>query len=128
MASKHLELQRIVDFSEVDHPIANASVHGALVSVSRMKNGRNSSYFEGKITDGESKMRFVGFHKEQQKKMLRLKKEKIVVQLNNCEVKKSRNSEKLDIILKSCTEIGESDVAIDVESIDVDGDVGDDVT
>ena len=28
----------------------------------------------------------------------------------------------------SCTEISESDVAIDVESIDVDGDVGDDVT
>ena len=58
--------------------------------------------------------------------MLRLKT--IVVQLNNCEVKKLRNSEKLDVVLKSCTEISESDVAIDVESIDDDGDVGDDVT
>ena len=62
-------------------------------------------------------MLFVGFHKEQQKKMLQLK-EKIVVQVINCEVKKSHNSEKLDVILKSCTEISESVVAIDVESID----------
>ena len=101
LLSRHLELQQIVDFSEVDGHIASASIHGALVSMSWIKNACNS---EGKITDGRSKMQFVGFHKEQQKKVLQLK-EKIVVQLNNCEVKKSRNSEKLDVILKSCIEI-----------------------
>ena len=84
----------------MDGHIASASIHGALVSMSWLKNACNS---EGKITDGGLKMQFVGFHKEQQKKVLQLKK--IVVPLNNCEVKKSRNSEKLDVILKSCTEI-----------------------
>ena len=40
---------------------ANASVHGLLVSVSRIKKGRNSEYFDGSITDGDCKLRFVGF-------------------------------------------------------------------
>lgn len=87
----------------MDGHIASASTHGALVSMSWIKNACNSNYFEGKITDGGSKMQFVGFHREQQKKVLQLKD--IVVQLNDCEVKKSRNSGKLDMILKSCIEI-----------------------
>ena len=60
-------------------------------------------------TDGESSV-FVGFHHEQQ--MLRLKNEKRVVQLNNCEVKKSYNSDKMDVMLKSSTAFGESNNAI----------------
>lgn len=83
-------------------------MHGVLVSVTRVKKGRKSTYFEGTITDGDSKVRLVGFHKGQQTKMSSLWKMKKVVRLNNCEIKRSHNSEKMDIILKSMTDIVES--------------------
>ena len=45
----------LTDFSVVSSA-AYASVHGLLVSVSRVKKGRNSDYFDGQITDGDSKL------------------------------------------------------------------------
>ena len=70
-------------------------------------------------------MRSVGFHKEQQQ-MSRLKIEKIVVQLNNCKIKKSHNSELKDV-LKSAAEIGETSKIIDIANADLD-DASEDMT
>ena len=102
-------------------------MHGVLVSVSRVKKDRNSTYFEGTITNGDSKMRLVGFHKGQQTKMSSLWRMKKVVRLNNCEIKRSRNSEKMDIILKSTTDTAESSKTIfDASNVDFgSGDGGD---
>lgn len=62
-AGRRHSIPEIVDFNGVN-PTANVSVHGVLASVSRVKKGRNSEYFEGTTIDGECKIRFV-----QQKKM-----------------------------------------------------------
>ena len=39
----------------------NAKIHGVVQSLSPMKRGKSSHYFKGKISDGESHMRVVGF-------------------------------------------------------------------
>ena len=47
MASRPQDMKQIVQFNGVDTAIPNACVHGVLVSVSRLKKGRSSNYFEG---------------------------------------------------------------------------------
>ena len=56
------------NFDEVDKVIPSASVHGVLTSISPVKKGRKQNYFEGKLSDGSSKLQFVGFDTKQQKK------------------------------------------------------------
>ena len=109
----------IVTFNEVVTASPNDTVHGILTSVSRVKKGRHSDYFDGTICDGQSITRVVGFHREQQKKMSALWRERKPVQLVNCEIKQSRNSEKMDVVLKSTTEVGLSTKQIHTTSIDV---------
>ena len=39
----------------------NATVHGVITSLSPMKKGRSSNFFHTNISDGETKLRLVGF-------------------------------------------------------------------
>ena len=54
-------------FEEVDRlnlltkPLPNASLHGAITSRSEVKEGINSSYFDGTLYDGHRQVRLVGF-------------------------------------------------------------------
>ena len=107
-----------VAFSKVN-AVTSAIVHGLLASVSRVKKGQNSEYFEGILSNGECKLRFVGFHRLQHEKMSSFWEEWKPVFLRNCEIKKSRNSERMDIILKTTTEVGESSRTYDDSAIDV---------
>ena len=121
MASGRRSMPEVVAFSKVNG-VTSAIVHGLLASVSRVKKGRNSEYFEGILSDGECKLRFVGFHRLQHKKLSSFWKERKPVFLRNCKIKKSRNSERMDVVLKSTTEIGESSRTYDDSAIDVDDD------
>ena len=51
MASKRNK-EEVEDFEEVDEPLASASVHGVISSLSPIKKGRNSNYFDGTVSDG----------------------------------------------------------------------------
>ena len=73
--------------------VPNPCVNGMVTSLSRVKKGKNSDFLDGVIYDGDLKMRFVGFVKEQQKRMSRFYKEQKIVKLYNCQLKKGRNSE-----------------------------------
>ena len=73
-----------VAFSKVN-AVASAIVHGLLASVSSV-NGGNSEYTEGILSDGECKLRFVGFYRLQHK-MSSFWKEQKPVFLRNCEIK-----------------------------------------
>ena len=64
-------------------------------------------------------MRFVGFHREKQKKS-NFYRGKKVIRLYNCEIKRAHNSEKLDIVLKSATDISESCHMIETSALDFD--------
>ena len=65
MASRTHLTEEVSAFCAVEKPVPNASIHGGLIFVSPVKKRRNSSYFEGAITDSDSKLRFVDSHREQ---------------------------------------------------------------
>lgn len=113
-------LPRKRHFEEVDRldlltkPLPNASLHGAVTSLSKVKEGRNSSYFDGTLYDGCRQVRLVGFLPAQQKKLDGFCTKKKPVAFKNCEVKQSRQGgDEMDIILKSSTEITESPRSLD---------------
>lgn len=79
-----------------------------------MKKGRKASFFDGKLSDGTSEVRVVGFSAEQQKKLSKLKEQGCPVQLEDCEIKQSRSGYKMEVILKNATKISESTKEIDI--------------
>ena len=85
MARKR-KLDELEDFGFLDTPKPSATVHCGISSVSPVKEGKNSDFFDGILSDGTSKIRFVGFSAQHQKKMEGFKKAKMPVELNNCEI------------------------------------------
>ena len=81
---RHIEEVDRLDL--LQQPLANASVHGAVTSLSPVKKGRNSS-FDGTMYDGHRQIHLVGFLPGQQKKLDAFYTNKKVVNFHNCEVK-----------------------------------------
>ena len=63
-------LQEVDRLDLLDRPLPNATLHGEVISLSPVKEERNSD-FDGMIYDGHCQIRLVGFHSAQQKKKLR---------------------------------------------------------
>ena len=57
----------VEDLQNLSKPIAKASIHEVITSISPIKKGRKANYFEGTISDGSGKARLVGFNSAQQK-------------------------------------------------------------
>ena len=59
MAKKrsHEEIENIND---VDAPMSSTSIHGAVVTLSPVKKGRKSTFFDGLLADETSQIRLVG--------------------------------------------------------------------
>ena len=80
----------------------SANINGVLTSVSpKMKQGKRAKYFEGKLTDGEKQLRIVGFREGQRSTLAEYQKKNAPVTLLNCELKRDRQSEELEVLLKS---------------------------
>lgn len=82
---------------ELARPVLNASVHGILVSVSSMRHGRSIQYFTATITDGDCKVRVVGFQKEQLRKLTMFCEENKSVNLRNCQIKNQNMERKWNL-------------------------------
>jgi hypothetical protein len=114
MSSTRKRQSKELDFlDEIQQPIANASLHGAITSLSPVKKGRNANYFEGTIADEHTKLRLVGFSTDQQRKLNTFFKSKMPINLKNCQVKESRQGKQMEVMLKSTTEIIESEKGMD---------------
>ena len=83
--------------------------------------------FEEKVSDGSSKLRFVGFDSKQQKKMLEMMPKKQAIEIENCEIKPSRRGEKMEILLKSDSRINEIKKKIEVADIDFEDDTPEEI-
>jgi len=127
MASKH-KREEVKDFEGVAKPLGSANVRGVISSLSPIKKGRKSNYFEGTVSDGKSKLHLVGFSQAQQKQMQDLKAQKKAVQFEDCEIKQARSGVKMEIMLKGQTTISESAKTFDVASIDFEDDSPSSVT
>ena len=87
-----------------------------LVYISPMKKGKKAEYFEAKLTDGLKQMRVVGFKGGHRKRLASFEAESQgSVSLQNCQVKKARQSDELEIVLKSssCVEASPKKFATD---------------
>ena len=67
--SRKRQLHEVLDLDGLQEPIANASVKGLITSVSPIKKGKTSNYFNGTVADSTAKVRLVGFTASQQKKV-----------------------------------------------------------
>ena len=113
-----LNLEELDHLDAVEKPIANASVHGAITSLSPVKKGRNTNYFDGTIADERTKLRLVGFSSDQQRKLSSFFKNGTTINLQNCQVKESREGNKMEVMLKGNTIIVESEKDINKSLLD----------
>ena len=92
-------LQKEVDVSDVLETSSNFKIHGVISSLLLMKTTKTCSYFDGQITDGKSKMCLFGFDGTIRKRLAN--KEDDAVSISNCEVKKSRHGDQLEVLLEA---------------------------
>ena len=90
----------------------SAIIHGVVASVSPMKPGKRAKFFEGKLTDGTRPMRMVGFRSHQQNQLATYHAKPVA--LHDCEVKPARQSQELEVLMKSNTRIQSSPHKFDV--------------
>ena len=120
MARKR-QFHEIEDFDSVEQPIPSASLHGVVTSLSPLK-GAKSAYFDGTVSDGTSKLRLVGFSTKQQKLMEDFMAKKQPIELTDCEVKRARRGDQMELLLKTTTAIHGSPKKIEVLSADFEDD------
>ena len=106
MAKRKLELD---DLQEITDPVPAASLHGVIQSLSPLKKGKQCDYYEGRFKlNDNSTQRFVGFKKSQQVKLKQLMDDMKPVHLDDCEIKKVRRGNTMEILVKSTTNIVQS--------------------
>ena len=103
MAKRKLTDLEAGEFDDVSsaRPSPNASLHGMLANLSPMKKGKQVPFFEGKLTDGTKHIRIVGFQPDHQKRLASFYEKGDSVALRNCELKPGRQSDELEIIMKT---------------------------
>ena len=79
------EADKITDLEKL---MLSTSLHGAITSLSPIKKGRKSLFFDRMLADDTSKVRVVGLEAHQQKKLNELYQKSGPIQLVECEVKK----------------------------------------
>ncbi len=99
--AKH-SLDEFEEVSEVSRPSPSAKIHAVVNSLSPMKS-KTCSYFDGQITDGKATMRVFGFDSDVRRKLVEFEDSKNAVALTNCEVKRSRKGEELEVLVTKKT-------------------------
>ena len=98
-------MKRSLDESEFDvsdmQVTKHARIHGVMTEISPMKDSKNgkSKYFNGKICDGKTSARFVCFDKKMHEKLSNITEKKQPLVLSNCEVKESKYSTGLEVVV-----------------------------
>lgn len=98
------------DISSIDEASDGyeATVHGVITSVSPMKGQSYKKYFDGYVTDGQKKLRFVGFSPEKAKQLDDFANDKQSVVLKKCCIKNVRSGNQLEILVGDYTDISKS--------------------
>ena len=85
-----------------------AKVHGVVTSVSPLK-GQRTKFFDGVVSDGKKKLRFIGFNESKGKLLEEYSNDHQAVTLTNCCVKNAKYGGGLEIIVGDGTTISKSD-------------------
>ena len=73
-------------------------VHGVVTSFSPIKEN-SKRCFDGYMSDGKKRLRFVGFQQDKQEKVAQISKDGEAIVLSNCCVKKTRSGDGLEVIV-----------------------------
>ena len=101
----------------MDEPRSTASIHGVISSLSPIKKGCKSNYFDGSVSDGKSKVRLVGFSPSQRTRMKNMMERKQAVKFDDCEIRHAGRGQKMEIVLKGKTKISMSPKKFDFANI-----------
>ena len=94
-----VDLEEFEDVSGVTQPSPNAKLCSVVHGVSPMKKSKTCAYFDGEISDGKSTMRLFGFDCSVRRKLMEGGSGTTLV-LSNCEVRKSRHGDQLEVQLQ----------------------------
>lgn len=92
-----------------------AKVHGVVTSVSPMKGKSTTKFFDGFITDGKKKLRFVGFSPEKAKQIDNFANDQEPVTISNCCIKNAKYGNELEIVVGDYTDISKSTKAFIID-------------
>ena len=85
--AKKRSYEEIENINDVDGPMPSTNIHGAVVTLSSVKKGRKTMFFDGLLADESSQIRLVGFQGMQQRKLNDYHKKNIAVALQGCGTK-----------------------------------------
>ncbi len=110
MASRKRLFDEFEDISSIDKTTTSATVHGVLTNLSPMKKSRTTDnhYFDGHLTDGVTSIRLTGFGTAQQQLLAEYSKNRTPVKLSKCQVSNSMVEGKLQVVLKTYSNIDKS--------------------
>lgn len=74
-------------------------MHGRVLRISPIEDGKGAPYFEAQLCDGEWQIRLVRFKRSQRDLPSDFEGSSNSVVLENCQVKKARLSEELEVLL-----------------------------
>ena len=106
-----------MDVSSVKCVSPVKKVRGVVLEVSPMKKGKTgTSFFDGRISDGVSSMRFVGFDSKVRRRIVEYEGKDTAVTLSSkCEIKRGRHDgDGLEVHVKNATEVVKSEKKFDV--------------
>ena len=114
--------QEVDDYSNLGE-METVNIHGVLKTLSPVKKGKHSNFFDGVLTDRTSKMRVVGFRSEHRRKLGTFSDSKDPVTLEDCQVKLSRQGHRMQALLKNTTKISPSAKTFNIPDEDQSGSV-----
>lgn len=86
-----------------------------VTSVSPIKGTTDKKFFDGFVSDGKKKLRFVGFNTAKAKQLQQFAKDQQPVTLTNCCVKTSRYGEQFEILVGDGTDIAKSEKTFNID-------------
>lgn len=105
--------------SALEHKSKCVKVHGIMASLSPMKESSSGSarYFDGKLNDGKTSCRVVGFDTKQQQRCEEFREKKEAMSLVNCKDRSSKWGPQLEVTMHGNTEVQKSPTTFDVATL-----------
>ncbi len=105
------------DMSKVEET-DSTSLHGAITFLSPMKESSNGTqFFNGSITDGKTTLKLVGFKPVDQDKIKDLMDKSKPIVFDDCQIRKAKRGNNMEIMLKRSTSIGPSPKKLKVDAM-----------
>ena len=92
---------------KIKSPSQHARVHTLVACISAIKPSR---YFNGKLTDGDSVIQIVGFDRKHRQQLDSFCDKKIPITIKDCQIQLNKFQNKLEVVLKSKTQVEEANI------------------